>query len=373
MKKALTQDGLKAVLQCEDIREVAVSRIFDLFAAEPGIPRFTPDGSFSRDPRDDAMVVYNAARSRRPYDNKTDNPTEPADKPCPICEGKTTGIVDVAALSSGYTFINKNLFPCVYLSKTDPSEDDIITPEGKESGTGAFGLHLLQWTSTEHDRDWHNMTVPDLVVVLERLAALEEKLLLESGGLMPRTGADGRAHGFVSIIKNYGAPVGGSLTHGHQQIAFSNVMPTQIHNDAEFRRVHGVTFAEHLLKRGDEDLLVKQYEGARLVVPYFMRRPYWSMLVLEDFDKQYLHQLSKPELTAVARGWSELTRAFREIMPSMGKVFAYNALVHNGPGAGLYIEFLPFTQEDGGYERLGLWVCQERPENAAATLRKHLG
>jgi hypothetical protein len=72
----------------------------------------------------------------------------------------------------------------------------------------------------------------------------------------------------------------------------------------------------------------------------------------------------------VVRGWSEAARAFQELMPKMGKEYAYNALVHTGPGAGLYVEFLPYTQEDGGYEKLGLWVCQESPEGAADVLRK---
>ena len=48
---------------------------------------------------------------------------------------------------------------------------------------------------------------------------------------------------------------------------------------------------------------------------------------------------------------------------------AYTVLTNNGPGAGLYFEFLPYTQEIGGYEQLGLFLCQEDPRKAALKLR----
>lgn len=374
MKRELTREMITRVMQCEDIETATVEQIFDWFSKEKGIPDFAPDGSFAVDPRDGSVVVYNAARAKRPYDNKGADSDEPAEKPCPICEGKTTGIIDVTPLSKGYTFVNKNLFPGVYLPKDlDVTQAAPIHSERGEGGP-AYGLHLVQWTSTLHDLDWHNMEVADLVVVLERLAALENKLLTDAGGLMPKTpfDASGRTRGCVSIIKNYGAPVGGSLTHGHQQIIFSNAMPTQLFNDARFKEQHGVTFAEHLLKSTDESRVVKRFDGATLLVPEFMRRPYWSMLVMNDTKKQYLHELTQGELTALAEGWGAMARTLKDLMPRMGKTFAYNALVHNGPGAGLYVEFLPFTQEDGGYERLGLWVCQERPENAAEHLRARI-
>jgi galactose-1-phosphate uridylyltransferase len=378
MKRELTRDRLNECLQSERLDDLSVSRLFDLFEKEPGTSDFAPDGSVAVDPRDGAVVLYNEARARRPHDNKADDPPgPPREKPCPICDGKTTGIVDVAPLSTGHTFINKNLFPCVHTTAASVSRPPApIHRAAVSAGTSAFGLHLLQWTSTRHDRDWHNMPVEDLVVVLERLAALEKKLLFESDGIMPDTSqwqGDGGARGFVSIVKNLGAPVGGSLTHGHQQIVYSNVMPAQTHNDLAFQTTHGAPFARHLLDHTEEPLVVKRYGAATVVVPYFMKRPYYSMLVLGNTRKEYLHQLDGDERRALARGWSEITRAFRMLMPRMGREFAYNALVHNGPGAGLYVEFLPYTQEDGGYERLGLWVCQESPERAATTLRELMG
>jgi hypothetical protein len=67
-----------------------------------------------------------------------------------------------------------------------------------------------------------------------------------------------------------------------------------------------------------------------------------------------------------------VTSAIMAIMPSMGKPTAYNITVSNGPGAGLYCEFLPYTQETGGFEQLGLWVCHDSPPNVASHLQQFL-
>ena len=68
------------------------------------------------------------------------------------------------------------------------------------------------------------MPLEDRVIVLQRLAALENKLLEQSGQ-------------YVSIIKNYGRLVGGSLSHGHQQIGVSNILPNRIRQDQQFAEV----------------------------------------------------------------------------------------------------------------------------------------
>jgi galactose-1-phosphate uridylyltransferase len=177
---------------------------------------------------------------------------------------------------------------------------------------------------------------------------------------------------FVIIIKNYGRLVGGSLTHGHQQIAFSNVMPRHFCDNWQFAREHAETFSAYMLRETPPELLIKDYGPAVLMVPAFMRRPYDMMLLLKDVSRRYLHELDESELEAVAESWQDGIRAIREIMPALGREIAYNVIINNGPGAGVYVEFLPYTQETGGVEHLGLLVCQELPERAAAHLRETL-
>ncbi len=371
-EQQLDPERLATLVEAEDGAALSFERLTHLVREEPGLDDFRPDGVYQIDPRNEERVVFNAARARRPHDNRpTDKQVAaPPERPCVVCQGETTGIIDVAELSEGVTFINKNLYPILYPFTALPVSD--VAPVASEPRP-ARGLHLLQWTSSLHDRDWHNLPLRDCVIVMERLAALEETLLSKGGAVCPQALANPTdAPAFVSIIKNYGHLVGGSLTHGHQQIAFSNLMPRRLLDDWRFRQAKGETFTAYLLRENPPSLQVRDYGPAVLLVTYFMRRPYEMLLVLKETQKQYLHALSGDEVQAVAAGWGDAIRAMRAVMPRLGRDVAYNVVTHNGPGAGLYFEFLPYTQEFGGYEHLGLFVCQETPEHVAARLREIL-
>jgi hypothetical protein len=103
-----------------------------------------------------------------------------------------------------------------------------------------------------------------------------------------------------------------------------------------------------------------------------MKRPFDMMLLLEDAGKRYLHELAEAEITAVAEGWRDAIRVMRLVMPEIGREIAYNVITSNGPGAGIYFEFLPYTQETGGFEHLGLYVCQHNPIGTAVRIRELL-
>jgi galactose-1-phosphate uridylyltransferase len=205
---------------------------------------------------------------------------------------------------------------------------------------------------------------------MSRLAALEGHLLANAATLLPDDGTGRPGH--VSIIKNYGRQVGASLSHGHQQIVLSNVMPRRIEENRRFQVARGETFAAHLLRHNPAGLGVADYGPAVLLVPYCMRRPYDMTLIVKETDRAHLHELSADEIKAVARGWHDATRAIHAVMPELGREPAFNVVVHNGPGAGLYFEFLPYTQEEGGLEKLGLVICQQTPGAVALHVRQLL-
>jgi galactose-1-phosphate uridylyltransferase len=366
MSQQLDRKALINILQAEGIESLSFPELVRLFREEKGISDFLPDGVYQIDPRNGDRIIYNSSRARRPHDNRPP-PTSTPERECEICQGNTTGIIDVADLGEGFTFINKNLFPVLY---PHPVGGGGLPETGERL---SYGLHFLQWTSSQHDKDWHNMPLADCVVVMKRLAALEKKLLVDSRGFMPATETWGDHHGFVLIIKNYGRLVGGSLSHGHQQIVFSNVMPRRIRDNWRFETERGEPFSAYLLRENCPELAIKDYGPATLLVPYFMRRPFDMMLLVKDAGKKYLHQLTGAEITAVAGGWRDAIRAMRLVMPEVGREIAYNVITNNGPGAGIYFEFLPYTQEIGGVEHLGLFVCQENPERAAFRIRELLG
>lgn len=376
MPQQLTRQQLQQILQSEQIESLSYTELEELVLQEEGIADYAPDGLCQMDPRTGNRIVYNSARAKRPHDNRPseEETAEPDDSACVVCQGKTTGVLDVAELSEGFTFINKNLFPVLYPTENHPPNYPTNYNPGPQ-GMSVTGFHFLQWTSSHHDKDWHNIPQADRVVVLSRLAALEEKLLSTSRSKMPSTRLwDGRSerYGFVCIFKNYGYLVGASLTHGHQQIGLSNIMPRRFRDNWHFEMDHGETFSSYMLRENPPEFLLRDYGPAVLLVPYFMRRPFDMMLLLKDTSKRYLHQLSEAELTAVAEGWHDAIRAIRSIMPQIGRETAYNVITNNGPGAGLYFEFLPYTQEYGGFEHLGLYICQGNPGDVASRLQTFL-
>jgi hypothetical protein len=81
---------------------------------------------------------------------------------------------------------------------------------------------------------------------------------------------------------------------------------------------------------------------------------------------------AKEELAPVADGWRDAIGVILWVMAKIDRETAYNVITHNGPGAGLYFEFLPYTQETGGFEHLGLYICQANPGDTASQLKEFL-
>jgi galactose-1-phosphate uridylyltransferase len=371
MSDRLDPTILAQLIECENIDGLSLDQIAELVRREESLSRFIPDGVCRTDPRNGDRILYNSARARRPHDNQApkQGSISKDEGHCVICRGKTTGVIDVAKLSEGFTFINKNLYPILFPQNLTggPSPG---TKQLRTNGGSATGVHLLQWTSSVHDRDWQNLPQGDRFVVMQRLAALEQRLLSKPEPNEPESRDRTDASGFVSIIKNYGPLVGGSLDHGHQQIALSNVMPRRFQDNLRFQERHGEPFTSFILRENPNELLVRDYGSTALIVPYFMRRPYDLLLVVKDASKCYLHELSRREIRDVADGWHDSIRAVLLIMARMGRGGVYNVIANNGPAQGVYFDILPYTQEMGGMEQLGLYVCEQDPIAAAALLRE---
>jgi galactose-1-phosphate uridylyltransferase len=245
-----------------------------------------------------------------------------------------------------------------------------LYPDPEHLGRYSQGLHLLQWTSSVHDLDWHNMPLDDLVISMRQLAELERKLLQESDGWMPPAEADSDAFGYCSIIKNYGCSAGASQLHSHMQIGFTNIMPQRFYNNWCFQQRHRKTFTQYMFEENAASLTVWETYGVKLIVPYFMRRPYTAMLAVKDTSIQYLHELSDEELRDLTQGISLVIKSLHKFMAGTGMEVSFQFTVQNGPGAGLYVEFFPQTQLLGGFEQLGLWVCQASAAQCAEDYRE---
>lgn len=339
------------------------------------VEHYAPDTMCHLDPRDGALIIYNPSRSKRFHSHAQSSQTSQATSDsCPICEGNTTRIIDIAEMGEGFTFINQNLYPIFHPSNRVAQEllDKPLYPDPEHHGRASYGVHLLQWTSSIHHHDWHNMPESDLQIGVQRLARLESMMVSKSAGFMPPSEFSSEQFGYFSVIKNFGKAAGASLSHGHQQIAFSNIMPRRAFHNWSFYKRHGAPFSQYIFQENPADLLVTELDKAVLLVPYFMRRPLSMMLLLKDVSKSYLHQLDDAELADLTRGVATAVRLMHHQIPGYAQDIAYNIAINNGPGNGIYVEFFPITQITGGFEQVGLWICQERPTVSAAKLRDAL-
>ena len=351
-------------IRFEDVSKVNSIDLYRLVAQDPKILAARPDAQISVDPRNGLRIVYSPAREGRPHDHPPAPPPPPEE--CIVCAGKTSAIVDIADLSEGRTFVNLNQFPLVFPLMTPPFRE-IRGREPKGQGTG---IHFLQWTSSVHGHDLFNMPVEDIAIVVARLAALENTLYRGGEG-MPEV-RDGQ-HGHVGIVKNVGRLVGGSVEHGHQQIVHTNVRPLGLALDAEFLRRAREPFVGMLLRKNPESLTIGDYDGRfRILVPWFMARPLEMLIITLDPEVRNLSDLDETGRTALASALRDAAETVTTLMPSMGREVAWNLTVHNGVAGGLYVEILPYTQERGGYEALGMALCAGSPTTSAERIRSYL-
>jgi hypothetical protein len=88
---------------------------------------------------------------------------------------------------------------------------------------------------------------------------------------------------------------------------------------------------------------------------------------LKYTDKPYQHELSKGQLASVVTGWQDGIKLLRKIISMRQRAIAFNAITHNGSGTGQYFEFLPYSQEERCFEKLGFSVFQSNPEITSDT------
>lgn len=383
----LKMEHIHTLISARDVQDLSIREIMEDILDDAQMAAFLPDSLCQIDPRTGDVVVYNSSRSTRVQTTEHVHAPKNRDDRCPICLAKSTRIIDLQPLSTGFTFINKNLYPILHPLECilkDVGERP-LAPDPFHHGRSSYGFHLLQWTSSIHENDWHNMPLADCLICFDRLAMLEHKLLTQSEGFMPAsdkvlkksTDADAvmlaasgqKTFGYVSIIKNYGYAAGASLTHGHQQIGFSNIMPQRYFNNFTFLQRNRKTFSEYMLQENPEKLMVRDYGTVVLIVPYFMKRPHNILILVKDTSKQYIFQLTPTERREFVMAMVDAIRALMVIMPRMGIEPAYNININNGPGAGVYLELLACTQMTGGFEHIGLWVCQANPYDVAEQFR----
>lgn len=302
-----------------------------------------PERSLGRDPRCDLPIAYSEARRHRLGATG-----------CVVCDAKTCPAADVAVLpGDDRAWLTPNFYPVAY-----PFPDAAAL-----AATSALhGLHLVQWSSLRHDGGLIGAEAGTAAAIFGQLARAEEWLLHHADAQYPDSGGGHRGH--VGLIKNRGRTVGGSVEHDHQQVLLSN-LPF-----AEPPATRGLRTA--LLAQARPELEVERLDGVRTLVPAFMRRPLHAFIVPEGDDAGWLHHLQPARLDALALAVARLTLATSALMAGSGREPAWNLVCHTGEGCGPILELRPYTQPLGGYEHLGLYICEETPATSAGRLRAAL-
>jgi len=301
--------------------------------------RFAPTARIGLDPRDGLPIVYSEARALR-----MDLP----DAVCVVCDMQLCPVVDQVDLPDGdLAFLTPNLYPIVY-----PSAD---------ASAGSRGVHLVHWSTLRHEGGLAGADAATAAALLRQLARAEEFLLHGAGRDYP--GLDDGHRGHVGIVKNRGRRVGGSVLHDHQQILLTALQP------AEPPRSRGL--GPVLLADTPESLVVDDIDGAATtLVPAFMRRPLHAFVVPAAPEVGWLHHLPPEVLDGVALALARLLAAADTLMTARHGEPAWNLACHTGPRTGPLFELRCFTQPLGGYEHLGLYLCEETPARSAAQLRE---
>lgn len=151
MTRQIDPQTLKSLVEVEDIKTISGQALADLVRQDTDIQQSLPDGVCQIDPRNGDRIVYASRRAARPHDNRPAARDEVLpERPCPICLGTMTAVVDLAGLSEGFTFINKNLFPMVYpIEEFSSRRTGLSEAEAGAKGQRSVnGLHFLQWSSS---------------------------------------------------------------------------------------------------------------------------------------------------------------------------------------------------------------------------------
>jgi hypothetical protein len=228
----------------------------------------------------------------------------------------------------------------------------------------------VHWSSLRHDGGLIGADAATAAALFGQLARAEEWLLHHADDHYPETGAGHRGH--VGLIKNRGRTVGGSVEHDHQQLLLSSVPFAEPPATRGLRAALTAGAAAGGGARagsGAGHIVVDEVDGlARTIVPEFMRRPLHCFVAPLAQDAGWLHHLDDAVRDALAFAIARLTLAVSGLMAASGREPAWNLVCHTGPGCGPLFELRPYTQPLGGYEHLGLYICEETPATSARRL-----
>ena len=351
MTQKLSEENIKSLLattQYPDIDPTTWEGAAKIIRQNQQIKRNKPQVT-KYDKLDEEYITYCNSRAERPHTNGTKNKVND----CPICKGDTTPIL-MKKDSYPTPFINLNLFPFAHPDGIPIEVQGVIRDR-------MVGANFLLWPTSDH-KEIHQLTNEENAASFSLLADFEKTL----GNTIKHN--EKNYKGYFQVMKNTGKEAGGSLEHGHYQIAFINKIPPLIKKDRSFLEKEKISVAEYLNQYAQQNSshVIKEYDNVQIITSPYAKKPLDITILPKKPGLEKLKDADGKTLEELSNATADVARALYSIMPAYNKPYAHNMIFHTGEDIGtLYIQFLLPTQTRAGFEECGVSVCQLDTESAA--------
>ncbi|TVU41634.1 hypothetical protein EJB05_15169, partial [Eragrostis curvula] len=337
--------------------------------------------------RDDVFgrwVIFSPARSRRPTDLKSHNPTNPSPAPsadapkpsCPFCAGRESECAPEIfrvpppepEASPWRIRVIENLYPALRRDLVPPAplvggEEEEETAPGERAMCG-FGFHDVVIETPRHDFRLWDLDAEGVSDVLLAYAALVRQL------------AEHPAVKYVQVFKNHGASAGASMAHSHSQMLGTPFVPPSVttrfnHMKETFERSGHCSLCEIR----SEYTLISETPNFSAIVPFAASYPF-EIWIIPRQHISYFHEIGQDKAL-------ELGSLLKTMLQKLCKQLndpPFNFMIHSSPFglsssrlpyAHWFLQIVPQLSVIGGFEiGSGCYINPVFPEDAAKILRE---
>ncbi|XP_062186914.1 ADP-glucose phosphorylase [Phragmites australis] len=325
-------------------------------------------------------VVFSPARSRRPTDLKSHNPTNPSPDPgaeapkpsCPFCAGRESEcapeIFRVPAPPEASPWrirVIENLYPALRRDAEPPAPEE-VPPDGEpgERAVRGFGFHDVVIETPRHDVRLWDLDAEGVRDVLLAYARRVRQL------------AEHPAVKYVQVFKNHGASAGASMAHSHSQMLGTPFVPPCVTTRLNcMKEVFDRSGNCSLCEIRSKDILISGTPNFSAIVPFAASYPF-EIWIIPQQHISYFHEIDHDKAL-------DLGSLLKTMLQKLSKQLndpPFNFMIHSTPFglsssclpyAHWFLQIVPQLSVIGGFEiGSGCYINPVFPEDAAKIMRE---
>ncbi|KAF8714184.1 hypothetical protein HU200_028197 [Digitaria exilis] len=324
-------------------------------------------------------VVFSPARSRRPNDLKSHNPTNPSPGPgeprpsCPFCAGRESECapqifrVPPDGSLPWRIRVIENLYPALRRDLEPPpaaAPDAEAEEEPGERAVPGFGFHDVVIETPSHDVRLWDLPAEGVRDVLLAYAARVRQL------------AEHPAVKYVQVFKNHGASAGASMAHSHSQMLGTPFVPPSVTSRLNcMKEVFDRSGNCSLCDFRSKDILISETPNFSAIVPFAASYPF-EIWIIPRQHLSYFHEIDQDKAL-------DLGSLLKTMLQKLSKQLndpPFNFMIHSAPFglsssclpyAHWFLQIVPQLSVIGGFELgSGCYINPVFPEDAAKILRE---